>query len=135
MDKPVVRDSALLLLRLVLGTVFIAHGLDKLVFSGLTATSGQFSAWGVPQPTLSAWMVMATELAGGVLLVVGLLTTLAAGVLALLMAAALWFVHVGAGFFASAGGFEYPAVLMASLVMIVVFGAGRASLDGVLTRD
>lgn len=129
------RDAALLLLRIVLGTVFVAHGWDKLIITGLTETTGQFSAWGVPQPKLSAWLVMATELLGGSLLVVGLLTTLVAGVLALLMVAAMWFVHVGEGFFTATGGVEFPLVMTAALVMIVVFGAGRASLDRVLTRD
>ena len=53
MDKPAVRDAALLLLRIVLGTVFVAHGWDKLMITGLTETTGQFSAWGVPQPQLT----------------------------------------------------------------------------------
>ena len=70
----------------------------------------------------------------GALLVVGLLTTFVAGALALLMAAAVWFVHLGNGLFAADGGVELPAVLIAALLMIVVFGAGRASLDGVLSR-
>ena len=134
MDKPAVRDAALLLLRIVLGIVFVAHGWDKLLITGLTETTGQFSAWGVPQPKLSAYLVMAAELLGGALLVVGLLTTFVAGALALLMAAAIWFVHLGNGLFAADGGVELPAVLIVALLMIVVFGAGRASLDGVLTR-
>lgn len=134
MDKPAVRDAALLLLRIALGTVFIAHGWDKLMFTGLTETAGQFSAWGVPQPQLSAWLVMATELLGGALLVVGLLTTFVAGLLALLMVAAIWFVHLDSGFFTATGGLEFPAVLVAALVMIVVFGSGRVSLDGVLSK-
>lgn len=134
MDKPAVRDAALLLLRIVLGTVFIAHGWDKLMFTGLTEITGQFSAWGVPQPQLSAWLVMATELLGGALLVVGLLTTFVAGLLALLMVAAIWFVHLDSGFFTATGGLEFPAVLVAALVMIVVFGSGRVSLDGVLSK-
>ena len=135
MDTPVVRDAALLILRIVLGTVFVAHGWDKLMFTGLTETTGQFSAWGVPQPQLSAWLVMAVELLGGGLLVVGLLTTFVAGLLALLVIAAVWFVHLDAGFFTATGGMEYPLVLLAALGMVVVFGSGRVSLDGVLTRD
>jgi len=135
MDKPAVRDAALLLLRIVLGTVFVAHGWDKLMITGLTGTAGQFSDWGVPQPQLSAWLVMAVELLGGALLVVGLLTTLIAGLLALLMVAAVWLVHLDAGFFTAHGGVEYPVVMLAALIIIVVFGSGRVSLDGVLTRD
>ena len=58
MDKPVVRDAALLIFRVVLGIIFVAHGWEKLFISGITQTTGQFSAWGVPQPTLSVWITV-----------------------------------------------------------------------------
>lgn len=128
------RDGALLLLRAVVGIVFVAHGWDIFFVAGITETTGQFSAWGVPQPGLSAWLAGLGQLLGGGLLVVGLLTTIVAGALALLSACALYFVHLGSGFFATDGGIEYPAVLIASLLIIVVFGSGRASVDAALTR-
>lgn len=139
MNKPVVRDAALLIFRTVLGVVFIAHGWDKLFLTGIVETTGQFSAWGVPQPKLSAYITGIGELVGGGLLVVGLLTTIVAGALALLMLAAAYFVHLDQGFFSdnglvSGGGVEYPLVLVAALMMIVVFGSGRGSVDGVLVR-
>lgn len=134
MNRPAVRDTALLLLRAVLGLVFVAHGVDKMLFAGIDETTGQFSAMGIPQPHVSAYIAALGEMIGGSLLVVGLLTTFVAGALALFMACALYFVHLGHGLFAADGGFEYPAVLIASLVMIVVFGSGRVSLDGVLSR-
>lgn len=139
MDKPVVRDAALLIFRAVLGVVFIAHGWDKLFLTGIVDTTGQFSAWGVPQPQLSAYIAAIGELVGGALLVVGLLTTIIAGALSLLMVAAAYFVHLDHGFFndsgsVAGGGVEYPVVLVAGLLMIVVFGSGRASVDGVLSR-
>ncbi|MBP3088862.1 DoxX family protein [Corynebacterium sp. sy017] len=134
MDQPIVRDAALALLRIVLGSIFVAHGFDRLFITGITETTGQFSALGVPQPKLSAYIVSSAELLGGALLVVGLLTTFIAGALALLMMAAIYFVHLESGLFASDGGMEYPLVLIVSLLMIVVFGAGRASLDGVFSR-
>ncbi|QGU06776.1 Putative oxidoreductase MhqP [Corynebacterium occultum] len=139
MDKPVVRDAALLIFRGVLGLVFVAHGWDKLFRTGITETTGQFSAWQVPQPKLSAYVAGIAELLGGALLTVGLLTTIVAGALALLMVAAAYFVHLDQGFFSdsglvSGGGLEYPIVLIAGLLMIVVFGSGRASVDGVLAR-
>lgn len=133
MDKPVVRDITLLLLRAVLGFVFIAHGWDKFFLTGMIETTGRFSAWDIPQPKLSAYLVGSIELLGGTLLVVGLLTTLVAGVLALLMAAALYFVHLGNGIFVAEGGIEFTAVLVVALFVIVVFGPGRASVDGALT--
>ncbi|MCK7638114.1 DoxX family protein [Corynebacterium pygosceleis] len=134
MDKPVVRDGMLLVFRVVLGLVFVAHGWDKLFFTGITETTGQFSAAGVPQPKLSAWIAALAELVGGGMLVVGLLATFAAVGLALLMACAFYFVHLGSTVFVAEGGFEYVVVLVVALLMIVVFGPGRASIDGVLGR-
>ncbi|MEJ5997237.1 DoxX family protein [Corynebacterium sp. H130] len=133
MDKPVVRDITLLLLRVVLGFVFIAHGWDKFFITGMVETTGQFSAFGIPQAKMSAYLVAATELVGGALLVVGLLTTFIAGALALMMAAALYFVHLNNGVFVADGGIEYTAVLVVALLVIVVFGSGRASIDGALS--
>lgn len=134
MDQPIVRDIALLLLRLVLGLVFVAHGFDKFFRTGIVETTGQFSAAGVPQPKLSAYLTAVSESVGGSLLVVGILTTFVAGALALLVCAALYFVHLTEGLFVVNNGIEYPLVMVVALFMIVVFGAGRASLDGVLTR-
>ncbi|WP_080796903.1 DoxX family protein [Corynebacterium pacaense] len=134
MNKPFVRDAALLLFRAVLGLIFVAHGWEKLFIVGITGTTGQFSAWGVPQPGLSAWICAIAELVGGGLLVVGLLTTIVAGALTLLMAAAIYFMHLDHGFFVADNGVEYPLLLVVSLIMIVVFGSGRASIDGVLSR-
>ena len=63
------------------------------------------------------------------------MTTIVAGGMAIMVLIAAYFVHLPQGFFAQDGGVEYPMVLAAALFMIVVFGTGRASLDGVLTRD
>ena len=134
MNRPAVRDAALLIFRAVLGIIFVAHGVDKMFFAGMDETTGQFSAWGIPQPQLSAYLASVAEMIGGAALVVGLLTTFVAGALALLMACALYFVHLSNGLFTADGGIEYPLVLMVSLLMIVVFGSGRASVDGVLNR-
>jgi len=134
MNSPFVRDATLLIFRVVLGLVFIAHGIDKLFFPGMDDTIGQFSAWGIPQAQIFGWVVAIGELAAGALLVIGLLATFAAGMLALLSALSIYFVHVSNGFFVEEGGVEYAAVLCVALLMVVVFGSGRASLDGVLSR-
>lgn len=134
MDQPFIRDTALLLLRVILGAVFIAHGLEKFIVSGIDGTARQFSAWGIPQPRLFAWFAGLGEVIGGAMLIIGLLTTLAAGVLAIEMIAAIVMVHVPNGFFVAEGGMEYALVLFISLLMIVVFGSGRVSLDEVFSR-
>lgn len=124
MNRPAVRDAALLIFRAVLGIIFVAHGVDKMFFAGMDETTGQFSAWGIPQPQLSAYLASIAEMVGGAALVVGLLTTFVAGALALLMACALYSVHLSNGLFTADGGIEYPLVLVVSLLMIVVFGSG-----------
>lgn len=132
MDRPVVRDATLLLLRLALGVVFIAHGYDRLFIDGMAETVGQFSAWEIPQAKLSAWITVIVEILGGAMLAIGLLTTAVAGVLLLLVLAALYFVHLDHGFFVAEGGVELTLVLAVALLVVIVFGSGRASLDGVL---
>ncbi|WCZ34157.1 MULTISPECIES: DoxX family protein [Corynebacterium] len=134
MNRPAVRDFALLVLRLVLGAVFVAHGYNHWFETGMAETGRQFAALGVPQPQLSAYLTGTVELIGGAFLAVGLLTTITASLLALLVLAAGYFVHLDNGFFIEAGGVEYTLVLAAALFIITVFGTGRASLDGVLTR-
>lgn len=134
MDRPAVRDATLLLLRLVVGVIFVAHGYRMFFLDGMDETTGQFSAWEIPQPQLSAWIAALSHLIGGALVVIGLLTTVVAGILALFMLAATYFVGLENGLFVVDGGMEYTLVLMMSLIVLVVFGAGRASLDGVLAR-
>ncbi|UIZ92744.1 DoxX family protein [Corynebacterium sp. CNCTC7651] len=135
MNRPAVRDFALLLLRVVLGVVFVARGYQHWFGVGMRASGQELAAAGVPQPQLSAYLAGTVELLAGTFLIIGLLTTIAASLLLLLTLAAGYFVHIEHGFFAENGGVEYPLVLAAALFMIVVFGTGRASLDGVLTRD
>lgn len=135
MNRPAVRDFALLLLRFVLGVVFVARGYERWFGTGMRASAKELANAGVPQPQFSAYLVGTVELIGGVFLIIGLLTTITAALLAVVILFAGYFVHLPNGFFAENGGVEYPLVLAASLFMIVVFGTGRASLDGVLTRD
>ncbi|MBN9644724.1 DoxX family protein [Corynebacterium mendelii] len=130
MDKPVVRDGALFVFRCVIGFVFAAHGYQKLFVAGPGQTTAYFLSQQIPQPALAAWLTAICELVGGILLIIGLVTTIAAGVLAVIMVGAFWFVTRSGGLFVATGGSEYVVVLWAALVTIVVFGPGRASIDG-----
>lgn len=134
MNNPALRDAVLLILRLALGVVFIAHGWDKAVHTGVEQTAQQWADMHIPQPTLSVWVVSVVEMLGGALLALGFLTPAVAGVLSLTMVAAFYFVHLGNGLFVSDGGSELVTVLFAACLVLVVFGAGRASLDKALSR-
>ncbi|MEF2277607.1 DoxX family protein [Deinococcus sp. YIM 134068] len=117
-------EVALALLRVVVGGVFAAHGADKIFGTGLEAVTANFRTWEVPLPLLTAPLVAVLELAGGVLLALGLGARAIAVMLAAEMLAALWFVHREGGFFAPRG-VELPLLLFAGCVAVAVGGPGR----------
>jgi putative oxidoreductase len=120
----------LLAIRVVLGVVFIAHGADKL--GDLGGTEQFFASLGIPAPALMAPLVAFTEVIGGAMLVVGLLTPLVGVALAVDMLVAFVTVHAGKGFFVADGGYELVMLLGFASIGIAATGAGRLSLDGAL---
>src|SRR6059058_2906449 len=85
------RDVLVLVARLLLGVVLLAHGWQKLVGQGLGVTSAGFARLGVPAPGLSAAFAATVEASGGLLLVAGLLIPMAAALVAFVMLGAGWF--------------------------------------------
>lgn len=128
----IVRDAVLLVARVVIGVIFIAHGWQKLVDNGLDATEQGFAGMGIPAADLAAPFAAFVELIGGGMLVLGLLTPVAGVLLAVVMFGAAWFVHLDNGLFATDGGWELVVALaMAALVFAV--WPGRFSVDGMVT--
>jgi putative oxidoreductase len=119
--------AGLAALRLTLGSVFVVHGAMK-VFGGMAGTAGFFASIGIPAPGLTAWAVGLIELLGGVLLLLGLFTLPAAGLLAAVMLGAIATVHWANGFMASNGGWEFNFVLLGGLVAMMLEGPGAWSL-------
>ncbi|MEV4255822.1 DoxX family protein [Spirillospora sp. NPDC049652] len=136
---PALSDVGLLLGRLVLGVVFIAHGWQKFHDDGHAAVTKGFDAMGIPLPSVAAFYATWVELAGGVALVVGVLVPLVGLLLFADMAGALWFAHADHGFFSQKGGYEYVLVLGVLSLLVALAGPGRLSLDallgGALRRD
>jgi len=126
------RDLVLLLARLGLGLVFIAHGWQKLVTNGVDGTAAFFDSVGVPLPTLAAWSATLVELVGGGLLVLGLAVPVAGGLLALDMVGAWLFVHRGSGVFVTENGWELVLALGVGSLVLAAVGAGRHSVDSLL---
>lgn len=126
-------DAALVIMRLALGTVFIAHGAQKLLIQTIPGVTSFFAQGGVPYPDIVAPLVTGVELFGGIALVLGLLTRLAAFALMVDMIAALILVHLPNGFFLP-NGFEFVLTLAAASFSFVVAGAGAYSLDAWLAR-
>jgi putative oxidoreductase len=125
-------DLGLLILRLVVGSVYAAHGGMKLFGwfggGGLAVTGGIFENLGFRPGRLHAFLAGITELGGGALLVLGLLTPAAAAVLIGVMLVAGVAVHSKA-FFVQKGGFEYPLVLATPPLVLAFTGPGSISLD------
>jgi putative oxidoreductase len=128
------RDVALLLARLVLGVVLIAHGWQKLMTKGIDATTQGFAEIGIPAAPVSAMFVIAVELLGGILVVVGAATALVGVLVALEMLGAVLFVHIGSGVFVSDGGWELAGLVGASALALAAAGSGRLSVDHAVSR-
>ena len=126
-------DRGLLLLRVALGIVFVAHGGQKLFVFGHGGVTGAMAALGIPFPSVNAVLVTAAELGGGLALLTGTLTRAAAAVVAFAMGVAVATAHLPHGFFAPAG-VEYPLTLLLASLTLVLTGAGRYSVDAWLTE-
>ncbi|GAA1517883.1 DoxX family protein [Kribbella lupini] len=130
-----VRDLVLLIARVGVGVVFVAHGWQKFRTNGLTATAEGFEQMGVPAPTLSAYYAAGAELIAGAALILGLLTSVAGVLLALDMAGAFLFVHLSNGVFVAEGGWELVVVLGLAALTLAAVGPGRYSVDRILVRS
>lgn len=119
----------LLLIRVVTGIVFFMHGYQKLVDNGISATQQGFDMMGAPLPDITAVIVTFVELVGGAALILGAFTAVTGLILAVDMLAALFIVHIDAGFFAMNGGFELVLLLGSVALGIAIAGPGQYSVD------
>jgi len=132
MDRNDLVNIALLILRLGVGIIMVAHGAQK-VFGlfggpGIEGFAGMMSSLGFTPPMVWAWIAGLGELLGGSFLILGILPRLSAGIISIIMLVAVVVVHGKGGYFASGGGFEYPLfILMVSLALILT-GGGKLSL-------
>jgi putative oxidoreductase len=118
------RPLGLLLLRLGIGVIFISHGYPKLIHPN--AMRGMFVQHGLPPYFAEISAVL--EVFGGGLLILGLLTRIAALLLAIEMAVAIWKVHSGGGYLA-VHNYEFPMALAVGCFALATVGAGRLSAD------
>jgi putative oxidoreductase len=123
-------EAGILLLRLVVGLSFAAHGAQKLFGwfggGGPAGTAGFFGSIGYRWPAALALLAGLSELVGGLLFAAGLLTPLAALMLAVVMLNAISTVVWPKGYL---GGFELEALLLTVAIAVVATGPGQLSLD------
>ncbi|OAH61786.1 hypothetical protein AYJ66_13135 [Dietzia cinnamea] len=129
-----VRDAGLLITRVILGVVLIAHGWEKFAINGIEGTGAFFDSVGIPGATAAAAVVGAIELVGGILLILGLLTPLVAVLVVVVMIGAFFTVHAGSGVYVSNNGWELVAVVGLAAAVFGLVGPGRYSVDAVLAR-
>ena len=128
----------LLLLRVVAGGTFFAHGAQKLFGwfggHGLKGTAGFFDNLGF-RPAIGLTLAAGLAESGGLLFAAGFLTPLAALGLAIVMLNAIAVVHWSKGFFSANGGLEFPLILATIAVAVTAIGPGRFSIDRAIGWD
>lgn len=127
-----------LALRVPIGVIFAAHGAQKLFgwFGGygLRGTAGWLESIGLAPGTLMALLAGGAEFFGGLALILGVLTRPAALALAFTMLVAIFKVHFVNGLFMANNGYEFGLSLLAASVALLLSGAGRVSVDEIISK-
>jgi putative oxidoreductase len=125
-------------LRVPVGVIFAAHGAQKLFgwFGGygLQGTAGWLESIGLAPGMLMALLAGGAEFFGGLALIVGVLTRPAAFALVIAMLVAIFKVHFANGLFMANNGYEFGLALLAASVALLISGAGRASVDELISQ-
>ncbi|MEO7521794.1 MAG: DoxX family protein [Gemmatimonas sp.] len=127
-------DIGLFGLRVAAGTVFAAHGAQKLFSFGFDGVASAFGGMGVPFAGIVGPAVALLEFFGGIALVVGLLTRVVGFGLAANMLGAILLVHLPNGLFLPKGS-EFALMLLAAATTLTITGAGSFSLDSLINRS
>ena len=126
-------DLGLTILRVTAGTIFAAHGAQKLFVFGFDGVAGGFAQMGVPLAGVVGPAIALLEFFGGLALIAGLLTRLVSLGLGATMIGAMVLVHLKAGFFMP-NGYEFVLTLFGIAMTLVATGAGNFSLDALIAR-
>jgi putative oxidoreductase len=126
-------DRALLVLRVVVGIIFIMHGYQKVFSYGIPAMVTGFTKFGVPLPAITAPFIAILELVAGIGLALGLFGRVFAVLLMCDMLGAMIFVHFKNGFFLPTG-YEFTLILAAATLALALTGPGQISADAMIAR-
>ena len=126
-------SAALALVRVIAGSVFLAHGAQKIFVWGFAGVAGGFAGMGIPLAGVVGPAVALVELLGGLALIFGLLTRLSGLGLAIIMLGATFLAHFAAGFFLP-NGYEFTLTLFAIAATLAITGAGAYSLDALIAQ-
>jgi putative oxidoreductase len=125
-------DLAILILRVTVGVIFFAHGLQKLfgIFGGpgINGTASMLNGMGFAPAEIWAWALAVAETAGGFFLILGIMPKLCSFVIAAIMVIAIVKVHGPKGFFMMKGGFEYQLLIISACISLMISGGGKYSV-------
>jgi putative oxidoreductase len=126
----------LLIIRVVIGVLFIGHGAQKLFGAfggyGLEGTGQYFDSIGIKPGKTMALLAGLMEFVGGLIFALGLFTSIGALLIALTMVVAIAKVHGANGLWITQNGYEYNLVLLVVAIAVAFIGAGDYSLDAFL---
>ena len=125
-------DISLLLLRLILAYGFYMPATMK--WGNISGIAEWFGGMGIPFPTLNAYLAATTEMAAVILLPLGIATRFLSIPLVITMLVAIVTVHLENGFSAGDNGYEIPLYYMLMLFVLLTNGAGKLSLDHLITK-
>jgi len=130
--------KSVILIRLIVGWVFLSEGIQKFLFPAALGV-GRFVKIGIPDPQILAPFVGVVEILCGSLLIIGLLTRLAAIPLLGVISVAIWTTKIPMlgkqGFWAMAHEARTDFCMVFGLIFLLIVGAGRLSLDASLQRS
>ena len=138
MKKPLNPRLGQMILRIVIGLIFVAHGGAKLFGEGGPGSlAGFLGSEGIPVPILAAWIITIFEFVGGMFLIVGLFVVPAAILLSVHMLMGIFLVHAQKGFWVvgpGQDGVEFSLLLIAGLISLLLGGPGYAAVDSRMQR-
>jgi putative oxidoreductase len=130
--------AAVLLIRLIVGGVFLTEGIQKFLFPDDLGV-GRFTKIGIPAPDVMAPFVGACEIACGVLFILGLLTRFAAITMTINMLVAIWTTKVPLllydGFWKMAHEARTDWSMLLGSIFLLIVGAGSCSVDARISRN
>lgn len=119
-----------LILRIVLGGIFLFHGIVKFQ-EGIQETISRFEGYGIPYAEIAGYGIAGIELLGGFFLIIGFSVRFVAMLMIVIMSGAIYFVKLELGFL---NGFEYNVALLAMALYLVFSGSNMMALDQLLAE-
>ena len=132
MTKEVAKDFSMLILRVCVGAIFVAHGGQKLfgLFGGIgpEGTAKMMEGLGFPAPHIVALIWSYIEFGGGLLLILGIFSKYSAALILTTMLVSTWKINLAYGFFLQDGGIEYNLLIIAACIPLICMGGGSWSV-------